>query len=138
MSGDINSPENTNVYYEVMEACVNMSNALTYSEETMAQYANILAGILDNVYSEADSVLAEDAKKVSEAAGDDSQAGYQEEYSADSSFYQNLETQWNSMVDSANTTVNNLANGQTQLTQFGSTMNGDAQYMSNEVSSALS
>lgn len=134
---DVNNPSNTNVYYEVMQACVNMSNTLTLTEETMAQYANMLAEVLDAVYSKADQVLSQDADNVSGAAGDDSQAGYQEDYSKDSSNYQNLETQWNSMVDSANTTVNNLANAQTQLTQFGTTMNGDAQYMSNEVSSAL-
>lgn len=136
MMSDTTNPTEINVYYAVMEACVEMSNTLTYSEQTMAEYANLLAGVLNSIYGDADDVLAQDAEDVMNHTGDD-QVGYQEQYSEDSSYYQNLETLWNSMVNASNTAVSNLANAQTQLTQFASTVNGDAQYMANEVSSAL-
>jgi uncharacterized protein YukE len=127
---------NGSVYYEAYMAISTFSTSLLYSEQTMAEYSNMLADMLNDIYSEANSVLAADASKVANTKSDHQQAD-QNEYSNDSTYFQNLETEFNSMVDSGNTAVNNLANAQTQLAQLGSTMNGDLTYMSNLLASPL-
>jgi len=125
-----------NAYYDAYMAICGLSTALTYSEEEMAQFANLLAEVLDSIYEDADNVLSSDASKVANTKSKDQQAD-QNVYSNDSTYYQNLETEFNSMVDAANTSVNNLANGQTQLTQLASTMNGDLTYLANLLASPL-
>ena len=127
-----------NAYYDAYMAICGLSTALTYSEEEMAQFANDLAELLDEIYSEANSVLDADADAVQSEDGSSSkQQDAQDTYTNDSTYYQNLETEFNSMVNAANTSVNNLANGQTQLTQLASTMNGDLTYLANLLASPL-
>lgn len=127
-----------NAYYAAYMAICGLSTALTYSEEEMAQFANDLAELLDEIYSQANSVLNADASAVQSNDGSSKkQQDAQDVYSNDSTYYQNLETEFNSMVDSANTSVNNLANAQTQLTQLASTMNGDLTYLANLLASPL-
>jgi len=125
-----------NAYYDAYMAICGLSTALTYSEEEMAQFANLLAEVLDSIYEDANNVLSWDAYQVANTKSKDQQAD-QNVYSNDSTYYQNLETEFNSMVDAANTSVNNLANGQTQLTQLASTMNGDLTYLANLLASPL-
>jgi hypothetical protein len=127
---------NGSAYYEAYMAISTLSTTLIYSEQTMAEFSNMLADMLNDIYSQANSVLAADASKVANTKSDHQQAD-QNEYSNDSTYFQNLETEFNSMVDSGNTAVNNLANAQTQLSQLGSTMNGDLTYMSNLLASPL-
>lgn len=148
MSNDeiIPSPKDTradgsltsNVYYDAFEAISSLSVSLSQSEQEMARYANMLASSLDDIYEKANQVLDADADNVADQTKDDKQQDAQNIYSNDSTEYQNLETEFNSMVDAANTSVNNLANAQTQLSQIGDTLNGDAQYMSNLLASPLS
>ena len=128
---------NGSIYYEAYMAVSTLSTSLLYSEQTMAEFSNNLADMLDDIYSEANSVLAADASKVANTKSKHQQAD-QNVYSNDSTYFQNLETEFNSMVDAGNTAVNNLANAQTQLSQLGSTMNGDLTYLSNLLATPLS
>lgn len=126
-----------NAYYDAITAVCGLSTSLTYSEEYMAEFANILAEMLDSIYEDANKKLSKDADNVANTKSDD-QSQDQNTYSNDSTYYQNLETEYNSMVDAANTSTNNLANAQSQLTQLASTLNGDGLYMSNLLAQPLS
>lgn len=130
---------NGSVYYEAYMAIGTMSTSLIISEQVMAEYTNNLADMLHSIYEKANSVLKSDAAQVSYDAAHKTKNEQKDQniYSNDSTYFQNLETEFNSMVDAGNTAVSNLSNGQTQLSTLGSTLNGDSTYMSNLLASLL-
>jgi hypothetical protein len=95
--------------------------------------------MLHSIYEKANSVLKADANQVSYDAAHNTKDEQKDQnvYSNDSTYFQNLEASYNSMVDAGNTAVSNLSNGQTQLATLGSTLNGDSLYMSNLMASPL-
>jgi len=130
---------NGSVYYEAYMAIGTMSTSLIISEQVMAEYTNNLADMLHSIYEKANSILKADAAKVSDDAANNTKNEQKDQnvYSNDSTYFQNLEASFNSMVDAGNTAVSNLSNGQTQLATLGSTLNGDSLYMSNLMASPL-
>ena len=82
-------------------------------------------------------MLDADAQQVIIDDGDDSTSADQTKYDEDSQEFQNLETTYNGMVNGLQTTVTNLSQAQTQISDIDQSMTGDATYISQLVSGPL-
>ena len=121
------SNSNVSVFYEILEAVVNMQMAQLGNEEAMADTTALLANKLYGIYKDANKVLSDDAEAITnyhpKKWDNDAMAQlqqYEAQYNEDAAEYQNYENVWNSATQNSETTVQQLSQEQAQTAQFGS------------------